>query len=83
MWKDQREVLPHHVRRLALLLGEPEDEVRKRAGVQGPPLALRGKKEAPGREAESGTSLTRRLDDIEARLARIEALLARLAGSGR
>jgi len=83
LWKDQREVLPAYVQRLALLLGASEDEVRKRAGVQGPPMALRGQAGAgPAAAPAAESRLAVRLDDIEARLARIEAALAHLTRSG-
>jgi uncharacterized protein YceH (UPF0502 family) len=75
MWKDQREIHEREIGTMALLLGVPEAEVRKRGGIQGSPearAALRAQRTpAPApRPAPPG--------DIEARLAALEDRLAAL-----
>jgi transcriptional regulator with XRE-family HTH domain len=61
LWKDQREVTAGHVRVLSGLLGVPQDEVTRRAGVSTP----------AAREGE----WDRRLSRIESDLAEIKSLL--------
>lgn len=69
IWKDQRELKPEQVETLAMLLGQPVEEVVNRAGVATP---------LPEKAAHVSPELAARLDGIESRLARIEADIAQL-----
>ncbi len=66
VWKDQRMLSDREFAVLALLLGEPEAQVRVRAGVQGAPHPM---------------DLSDRVAALEARVARLEAALARAASA--
>lgn len=78
LWKDQREVLPDYVAKLAFLLERPEAEVRERAGVQGPPLATARTTAAPAPADPAPEDVRRRLARIEERLDRLESELMQL-----
>ncbi|NWG45887.1 MAG: DNA-binding protein [Alphaproteobacteria bacterium] len=69
LFKDQREVRPEEIALLAGLLGAHPSDIVERAGIQGPPRGARAAAPA-GEEA-----VLRRLEAIETRLGRIEALL--------
>jgi AraC-like DNA-binding protein len=62
-FKDQREISPREVQALAAFLNQPAEEIARRCGVS--------------TRAHPREDLAGRLDAIEARLARIEALLKR------
>ena len=63
IWKDQRELLPHDVLSLAQLLQQPAEEVADRAGVSTP---------VPSQATPDLAAVTARLDDLNARLHRLE-----------
>ncbi len=80
IWKDQRTVTDSEFRLLAMLLGVPEVEVRRRAGIQGaapgatPPE--RAQSSAPS--ALDDPHLAARLRGIEMQLVRLENRMERL-----
>lgn len=72
VWKDQRELSPAEVRAMARLLQQPVAEVAARAGISTP---------VPADEAGTGAmpdsnAVLHRLDDIVARLDRLERAVA-------
>lgn len=67
LFKDQREMLPHEVRALAELIGEPIAEVVNRAGVATPePVEAKA-----GDSLEAGV-LIARMEELNGRMERIE-----------
>ncbi|WP_297697060.1 DNA-binding protein [Phenylobacterium sp.] len=70
VFKDQRELSAEDVARFAVLLGEPAEEVARRAGVSTP---------VPGPAAGLAEA---RIAALERRVAALEAEIARLARGG-
>lgn len=70
IWKDQRELKPQEVTMLARLLGAPAADVVTRAGIATPMPAEHG--------ASGDAALIRRLEEMDARLVKIERAIADL-----
>jgi len=76
MWKDQREISVSEIKTLALLLAEPEAEVKKRGGLQGTSGAgAQVGRQSPRARAPAEAAKNERLDRIEAVLQEILAEL--------
>jgi transcriptional regulator with XRE-family HTH domain len=75
VWKDQRELTVHDVRRLADLLGAPPAEVASRAGVSTPVPV-----DPPADIAAGIAELSERLNRIERAVLELKALLLERRG---
>ncbi|ABS63187.1 conserved hypothetical protein [Parvibaculum lavamentivorans DS-1] len=71
IWKDQRELKPNEVAMLARVLGAPAADVVTRAGIATP-------SPAPAKAGPSDAALMEKLEEMEARLVRIERAIADL-----
>lgn len=73
LFKDQREMMPHEVRALAELIGEPIPEVVNRAGVATPePVTM------PDGSGIEARVLVARLDELNGRMEHIERAIVEL-----
>lgn len=70
MWKDQREITDGQIGTMALLLGVPEAEVKKRGGLQGTPEAKARLENKRGEGAKATTPPAP--TELEQRVARLE-----------
>jgi len=73
IWKDQRELAHHEVSALAQLLAAPPAEIANKAGVSTP---VQSSSPAPGHAGDS--AVMAKLDEMNARLERIERAVADL-----
>jgi len=73
IWKDQREITPEEVARLGELLGVSAATIASRAGVSTPVP-----KSHTASEPEIRSEMEQKLANIEARLSRLEGMVAEL-----